>query len=220
MKKWSTSLIAVAFVLPCASSVTAQSWYLPVRFGLSHAGLDSDDQLGSQYVNGIMASVGADLRLDEDISIEFDVVYAQKGAQGTFTTPEDAPLPIPVATFVGEASLDYIEFWMTFAASLEVTEKAALKGYLGVSLGNLLKAEATGTANGFPVEVDLEDFLRDVDWSGIVGAGFTYDLWSIDVFIDVIADIGFADISDLGVGETVHTRAFYTTAGLAMPLTH
>jgi hypothetical protein len=210
-------LITAAIVLTGASGAAAQTWHLPIRFGSSHAGVDAGDELGSEYVDRFMTSIGAELRLDDDIGIQFDVVYAQKGAKGTFTTPD---LPsVPTATFVGEADLDYIEFWATFTARLEVAEKAALKGCLGVSLGSLIKAEATGTANGFPVEVDLEDFLSSVDWSGVAGVGFTYDLKSVTLFIDAIADIGFADINDLGVGDSVHTRAYYTTVGVAIPLT-
>ncbi len=217
MRAWCAGWITAALLLQCVTTATAQTWSLTARGGWSHAGL-SGDQWGGDYVNGIMGSIGAALRIDEDMSMEFDVAYTQKGAKGRFEVPSDPPLPGPLIIFEGEASLDYVEFWTLFAAHFGVAERSAVKGYLGVSLGTLLKAEATGTANGYPVEVDLEDELSSVDWAGIVGAGFTYSLSNVTVFVDVMAEIGFANINDTDVESSLSTRAYYTIVGVTIPL--
>jgi hypothetical protein len=195
MRKWFFGAIAIgvlqSYALPTIA--WAQTWHLPVRAGWSRAGINGGNQLGSDYVNGFVGAVGAALRLNADVSVEFDVAYSQKGGKGTITnevanSPSNPP---QTGTFFieGETSLDYLEFWAMVAAHLEVSDKSQLKDYLGVSLGNLLNATVEGTANGQPIDLDIKDGLKSVDWAGLVGAGFTYSLESVTVFIDVMGEM-------------------------------
>jgi len=205
-----------------AENACAQSWSLPIRAGWSNASITGSNQMGSESVNGFVGSLGAELRFNKDFGIEFDIAYAQKGAKGTITnevanSPSNPPQQ-NIFTFEGETSLDYVEFWAVLVGHLEVAKKAELKGYAGVALANLVSAEASGTANGTPVSFDLKDTLNSVDFTGIIGAGFAYDVGSVVLTIDFITDLGLTSINESVVADDFKTRAYYTMLGVVIPL--
>jgi hypothetical protein len=225
MRKWLVGVIA-AGTLQCLvpAIAAAQSWSLPVRAGWSRAGVSGDQQLGSDFVNGFVGSVGAALRLNEEVSVEFDVAYAQKGGKGVISNevaynPSNPPPPGPQITIVGETNLDYVEFWATVAGHLQLRGESELKGYLGISLGNLVNAEAKGTNNGQPFETDLKDGLSSIDWAGLFGLAYTYDFERVTIMADLIAEIGFTNINDSVLDVDFKTRAYYVMLGVAFPLT-
>lgn len=212
-----------AALLLIAASVSAQTWSLPIRAGWSNASITGGEQLGSESVNGFVGSFGAALRLNPDVSVEFDIAYAQKGAKGIIknevaNSPSNPPQPGPIYKIDGETSLDYFEFWGMVVGHLEVADQAELKGYLGVSLANLLNAEVKGTANGQPIELDVKDGLQNADWSGLVDAGFAYEYKSVILTLDFIAEIGFVDINTSVLETDFKNRAYYTMLGVAIPL--
>ena len=222
MRKWFVVAVIAGF-LGSANDSTAQSWSLPIRAGWSNARVTGDNQLGSESVNGFVGSFGAALRVNQDVSVEFDIAYAQKGSKGIITNEvANSPTNPPqqnIFTIDGETSLDYVEFWTMFIAHLPIADKSEVKGYLGLSLANLVNAEVKGTANGQPFEDDLRDGIRDIDWAGLIGAGITYDLKSVTLTLDFIAELGFININDSALDElNFKTRAFYTMLGVAIPL--
>jgi len=223
MRTRQAALTAIcALLLFVAAESNAQTWNLPIRAGWSNAGLSGDAQLGSDNVNGFVGSFGAALRLNEDFGVEFDIAYAQKGGKGTITnevnnSPSNPPQS-DIYTIEGETNLDYLEFWAMVDGYLGVADQMELVGYLGVSLGNLVRAEASGTLNGSPFETDLKDGISAIDWAGLVGAGFRYELESVTLTIDFIAEIGFVDITERE-DTNISTQAYYTMIGVVFPLT-
>ncbi len=213
-----------AALLLVAASASAQTWSLPIRAGWSSASITGGNQLGSESVSGFVGSFGAALRLNPDVSVEFDIAYAQKGAKGTITnevanSPSNPPQPGPIYNITGETSLDYLEFWGMVIGHLEVADQWELKGYLGVSLGNLLNAEVEGTANGEPIKLDINDGIKSADFAGLVGGGVAYQLKSITLTLDFIAELSFVDINDSVLDTDFKNRAYYTMLGVAIPLT-
>jgi hypothetical protein len=212
-----------AVLLLMAASVNAQTWSLPIRAGWSNASITGGNQLGSESVNGFVGSVGAALRLNPDVSVEFDIAYAQKGAKGIITnevanSPSNPPQPGPIYTIDGETSLDYLEFWGMVIGHFEVADQWELKGYLGVSLGNLLNAEVEGTANGDPIKLDISDGIKSADFAGLVGGGIAYELKSVTVTMEFMAELSFVDINDSVLPTDFKNRAYYTMLGVAIPL--
>jgi len=214
--------LGVVLVLGVASA-HAQTWSLPIRAGWSNASISGGSQLGSERVNGFVGSLGAALRLNPDVSVEFDIAYAQKGAKGTITnevanSPSNPPQPGPIYRIEGETSLDYLEFWGMVIGHLEVADQWELKGYLGVSLGNLLNAEVEGTANGEPIKLDVSDGLKSADWAGLVGGGIAYEIDPVVLTLDFFAELSFVDINASVLDTDFKNRAYYTMLGVAIPL--
>lgn len=203
----------------------AQSWSLPIRGGWSNGVTSGDPQLGDKRTDGFVGTFGAALRLNPEISIEFDLAYTQKGAEGTVTNevasgPSSPPQP-NVYTFNGETSLDYLEFWTMVVPHLHIADTSELKGYLGLSLNTLINSQVTGTFNGMAIDQDLSDGLRGIDSGVLVGAGITYDVKSVVLTLDFIAEFGLVNINQSVLEELdFKTQAFYTMLGVSIPLHH
>ena len=206
-----------------AGSAIAQAWSLPIRGGWSSASLSGTDHLGSKSRNGFVASAGGELRFNEDLALEFDVAYAQKGASGTITneianSPSNPPQQ-NVYNFTGDVELDYVEFQAMVVGFFQGGDKLELCGRAGVSLGNLVTAKATGTYNGSPVDLDIKDTISSIDWAGVVGGGVRYEVKPVILTLDFIAEFGFTDINESVVVDNIRTQAFYTMLGVVIPLT-
>lgn len=218
-------IVLGAALLFVAADAGAQSWSMPIRAGWSSASITGGTQLGSESVNGFVGSLGAALRLNPDVSVEFDIAYAQKGAKGTITnevanSPSNPPQPGPTYNFTGETSLDYFEFWALVNFHLEVADQWELKASLGVSLGNLLNAEIEGTADtGEAIKQDISDGLSSADWAGLVGAGVAYGLESITLTLDFFWEASFVDINNSVLTTEFKNQAYYAMVGVTIPLT-
>ena len=104
---------------------------------------------------------------------------------------------------------------------LYLTDKSNLKGYFGLSLSNLLSAEITGSYNGMPIEQDLSDGIRGIDWAALIGAGVTYDVKSVTLQLDFIGEFGLVNINQSVLDElNFKTQAFYAMLGVAIPIHH
>jgi len=176
--------------------------------------------LGEESRTGFVGGGGLFLRFYDEMGIEFGIRYAQKGSRGTILVQYSVPnfKNVPVAVGNAEFDIDYIEFPLVFAGVLEIGARSWIRAYGGPSINVLIKAHVTGTANGEPVDQDIDDVLRDVDYTGVVGATYKYGLSSFSLIADGRWVIGFRSINSDKDAFDIKTSTWNFTVGVGIPL--
>jgi len=216
--------LTAALVLAALASAPAhaQRWDLLVSGGWSNGNLSGgrDKLLGTETRNGFTAGVGALLRADDELGFEFAARYVQKGGTGTISETYAVPNFSNVTEEIGQATVaaDYVQIDILIAGILDTSAKSYLRGYIGPSLGVLVKANADGVIDGEPFEQDMKDNFKSVDWTPTIGASFHYDVGAVALVLDGRFSMGISSIDDTAGDHDIKTRTWQVSLGAAIPL--
>lgn len=225
MREWIPLAAAIALVGLAATATPARSqprWDLLATGGWSNGSLSGgrDKLLGTETRNGFTAGAAALLRVGDELGFEFAARYVQKGGTGTISETYSVPNFSNVTVEIGSASveLDYVQLDILIAGILDTSAKSYLRGYIGPSLGVLVKADVHGVVNGEPFDAEIKDKLKSVDWTPTVGASFHYDLGRVDAVVDGRFAMGISSIDDSGGDFDIKTRTWQVSLGVGIPL--
>jgi len=194
-------LVAVAVLLPVSPAAGHSIGFLG---GVNLATLSVDPEDGAEYKNrtGFAAGGVLDLTLDENVSVQIEPMFVQKGSdveilggQGTFKLDYFA-LPALVKFAFGHGSAR--PFLM---AGPEIAFKLNAK----------IESEAGD-------EVDIDEDVKGTDFGAGLGGGVDFDAGGNLVFVEGRYTTGFTDINDSGSGEEVKTRGFQILGGVTFPI--
>lgn len=175
--------------------------------------------LGEESRSGVTAGGGFWWRFDRAIALGLDVRYTQKGSVGKVDTrfSEDATTP----GFILDATveLNYIEVPLLLAGVLDIGARSTIRGYFGPSANFLVGSTVKGTLNSSHFESYIGDGLKGVDWAGVVGASYAYQLASGAVVFDARWTISLRSVEDSpDLDADVRNNTFAFALGWAVPI--
>lgn len=206
--------VAGLLTLSAASTAAAQSVVDAGRtsFGVlagvnvaSFGGSDGDDLEDSR--TGFLVGGFAVVRLSPVFAFQPEVLYAQKGAGGSFT--EEG------STASVEFQLSYLE--VPLLLRLDVPGGTAARPFLlvGPSVALNVGCEVEASFDGVTgsADCDEEDAAepQSVDFGGLVGGGLEFPLGTRSLSVGVRYTYGFSDVFD---GADVQNRTLGIVAGL------
>lgn len=183
---------AAAFLMLLFSMSASAQTRLGIIGGLNFANLDADfDKALQEISTKTFFGVGGvvDLRLSENFSLYMQPMYLRKGA-------------------LVKDLQDNIEFPFTFAfLELPVFLKAefgsAVRPYLmaGPTAGYLLSADIEGQYSGIVFKGDLKEVTENLDFGLGFGAGVSYPLSTISIFVEGRYTLGLVNMQKGGAFE-------------------
>jgi len=225
-------LLAVLIVLAFALPVGAGQYYAGPIGGLNIADGDVTDGEGCDRVTSSRTVFGFGgifgLVLSETVSLELQPKYLQKGT--TTKAHDNQPdmdwkfafieVPLLAKISFGQQIKPYVKVGPTF----------------GLLLSAEVEAEGGGVIQGSPLTTytaDIKDASKSFELGGIIGAGLSFPLENITIFVDGRYGMGLGDILDggdiewKGGGETIEgsiyeeaelkTKGFQIMAGAVFP---
>ena len=181
-------IIITSPVLVC--SAHAQEYYFSIQAGLNSSDLNLKSASGTNQLTspsagfGLGASVG--YNLNENFALELQPMYVEKKTTQMATTAN------PNITF----AMTFIEIPLLLKVSTGNTIRPYLKA--GPTIGFLLRAEAEsedgGVVSGQSYKADLDDVLKNVNFSLVLGAGVSFHLGQSQIFIEGQYHKGLLDL--------------------------
>jgi hypothetical protein len=225
----SVACLGALILFPLATDAVAQtSWEIGLRAGMGGAKLTGDDVEAftfyldeSTYVQGDigdmrMGFVGggyATAHINEQFAVRLEALYLQKGGKGDLVG-EIGGTPFALEmTF----KLDYVEFPLLAVVSFPAGSSGTFDIFAGPAVSFNLSAEIEAKAGGQSASEDLEG-VSSVDFGGVLGAGFTLALTSVDLFADARWEWGFTSIDDSEIEADIKNSAFGFMVGVGFPL--
>jgi len=206
----------------CAQPDVETHWMANLRLGYSHADVFSGESLmKGDSRRGMSALLSTELVLNETFGWEFGVGFVQKGAKGRLNSSAalDPDSPDQELDFVGTMKLGYVTLDMLFNAFMPVGYNGKLRACGGIGLGFLVNAQAEGTLNDRPAEIDLDRLLKGQDFFGIVGVGYTYTFNNdIALMLDFRSEIGFVSIDDSNLDSGLKNISYQGLVGVGIPI--
>ena len=213
--------IALALMSLAAHPVSAQV-SIGGRIGASISDLSVDTRdvppdLDSK--TGLVVEAFADIPLSPGLSFQPGIQYAQKGASATDTSEGQE--------FTLELSFDYVEVPLLLRYAFPTTGALGVSLYGGPSLAFEASCEVTlqGTSVTLTIGCDeggqqgVEVNTKSFDLGVLFGGGISVPAGPGRLTVDVSYDMGLTNISsDAQDDESVKNRAFYITAGMALPV--
>jgi hypothetical protein len=228
--RWfSIGFFGTLFLFPVWTDAIAQTtWEIGLKAGMGAAKLTGDDVTSftfyldeSNYVQGDvgdmrMGFVGggyATAHFNKQFGLRLEALYVQKGGKGDLAGEIDG-LPFEIEmTF----KLDYIELPLLAVVSFPAGASGTFDIFAGPALAFNLSAELEAEAAGQSASEDIEN-ASSTDFGGVVGAGFTLALTSVDIFADARWEWGFTNIVDSDLEADIKNSAFGFMIGVGFPL--
>jgi hypothetical protein len=228
--RWlSVGFLAALLLSPVWTDAAAQTtWEIGLKAGMSGARLTGNDVKSftlyideSTYVQGDvedmkMGFVGGGYvtaHFARQFGLRLEALYIQKGGKGDLAG-ELAGFPFQVGmTF----KLDYIELPLLAVVSFPAGASGTFDIFAGPAVAFNLSAELEVEAQGQSASEDIED-ASSTDFGGVVGAGFTLALTSVDIFADARWEWGFTNIIDSDLDADIKNSAFGFMVGVGFPL--
>ena len=205
------SLVCVAVCVLAARPALAV-WTLGVKGGVNMGDLSGDQAPGdSSMRTGFAGGTFAGFEVNGRFGIRGEVLYIQKGAEGSFVIPGDDHAHESVI------KLDYVEVPVLFTAKFPAGEEFVFSLFAGPTLSFNTTAEVEVPGHNETVELDdVESF----EIGGAVGGGVEYLLSSFSILADVRYGIGATSaVQDVdGQSFDVKNRGIAIMGGLAIPM--
>jgi len=221
--------LLTGFALCCTLVLSAQT-SIGTRAGVFFANVRTTDLLDnvSDEFNDLTAysvALTAKVPLSTTLSFQPELAFTQKGfstLQQTDVTLFDVPLPVGVEV---DTRFGYLETPLLLRADFGNQE---ISGYVvgGPSLGYAVDGQLQTRTAGL-IEFDVLDQDIDLDaigynrfeFSGVIGAGVSYDAGFGDIFVEGRYQHGFTELYDIPVlSETVKNRGIGINAGISIPV--
>lgn len=212
MKK--SGLLLVILVLGIVMTAGAQTQIGVIgAVNLANISVDPKDQ-APDFSNRMGFGIGGILALGlgQNLALQFEPMYLQKGAEAEETDPT-------IGTAKLTFKLDYIEI----PALLKIAfGSSPTKFYImaGPAVGILTSAKLRGEISGQSAEVDIKETVKDVDWGAAFGAGVSFPAGSNSIFVQGRYALGLSDINnDTDDPDTkIKNKGIHILGGIAFPL--
>jgi hypothetical protein len=216
MKKLSVVMMALS-VLFMIMPATAQN-RIGIIGGLNLANLSikgTGEDLNLSNLTAFGVGGVLDLALSQSVSLRFEPMYLQKGAQD-----EESSSGVNVETKV---KLDYLEVPALFKIAFGT---GTTQPYLlaGPTMGFLLSAKTTLKASGQGVNIDeeedIKEFLKSTDFGLNFGAGISFPAGNNAIFVEGRYGLGLTNINDDpdDPDTDVKTKGIQVMGGITFPL--
>jgi hypothetical protein len=226
-------VVGALFMVPALTDTLAQpSWEIGLKAGVGTTKLSGDDvknfsvfvdtdnflegDIGDMRLGFVGGGYGT-MHVNDQFGVRLEALYFQKGGKGNITG-EVAGIP-----FTGDLTfkVDYFEVPLlavfSFPAGTSGTFDVFAGPALGFNLSGEMETEITVAGETQAETSDLED-IKSTDFGGVLGAGFTFSLTSVDLFFDARWEYGFTKIVDAEDDVDVKNNAFGFMAGVGFPL--
>jgi hypothetical protein len=199
------SVLGVAAVIVLFGISPAAAHSVGFLGGMDLATLSVDPDDGVDYSNRSGLAIGGvfDLTLDENVSIKFEPMFAQKGSD------------IEILGADGTIKLDYFALPALFKFAFG---QGSTRPYLmaGPEIDFKLNAEVEDESGN---ELDIDDSVKGTDFGAGLGGGVDFAAGGGKTFFaEGRYTTGFTDINDTDSGEEIKTRAFQILGGITFPL--
>jgi len=223
----STSMRTLILIFGVLLSLQAQAQItFGVRGGTTFNTISQTEVLDAvtpdlDYLVGFSGAIYTNIPVADNISFQPELAYSQKGfalSQGADIDLFGAPLPLGV---VANSHFNYLDIPLLFKASFG---QDALQGFVmagpavGYALSGRLKTKANGLLDlnltNTEINLDAINYER-FEFSGVVGAGMSYQTGFGAVSLDGRFQQGFTELYDIPlVAEKVKNKGFAINLGL------
>ncbi len=195
-------------------------------FSLVGDGDSGDSKLG--FVGGGYATI----HVTDQFGVRLEALYFQKGGKGEFSGQGNEQ-GVGAFDFQGELTFtfDYFELPLLAVVSFPAGTSGTFEVYAGPALAFNTKAElkleltvtvtdsarAGGTGSVSETE-DISDETKGIDFGGVIGAAFVFELTRVNLFFDGRWTYGFTKIDDSTDNADIKNSAFAFMAGVGFPL--
>ena len=221
-------LLGALSLAPAWTDAVAQtSWEIGIKAGMTGSKVTGDDvESFTLYIDesnfvegdidgmkmGLVAGGYATAHFNKQFGLRLEALYIQKGGEGTLEGEFDGfPFEVDM-TF----KFDYIEFPLLAVVSLPAGTSGTFDLFAGPAVAFNVAAELEVEAEGQSASEDIEN-ASSTDFGGVVGAGFTLGLTSVDIFADARWEWGFTNILDVEDSD-IKNSAFAFMVGVGFPL--
>jgi len=226
-------LLGILFLVPAWTEAAAQtSWEFGLKAGVSATKLTGDDAKAFTIVldqdNYLEGDIGdtkvgfvgggyATMHVNQQFGVRLEALYFQKGGKGELSGEITA---IPVSADM-TWKIDYFAFPLLAVVSFPTSPSGTFNIFAGPAVGFNLSAkseiEVTALGQTQTETSDMEN-ISSTDFGGVVGAGFTLALTSVNIFADARWEWGFTTLDDGESAADVKNSALGFMVGVAFPL--
>ncbi|MDH3217122.1 MAG: PorT family protein [Candidatus Krumholzibacteria bacterium] len=210
MKKNEIGILTVAAFLWLFASSGARAqptWDVGLKPGFNIANLAGDDadSLSTDSRIGFVGGVFAAVHVTDVFGVRVEGLYTQKGG-----TDDISGVDITV-------KLDYFEFPLLAVVSVPVAENVSFDAFAGPAIAFNINSKVKGEQGGLQAEIDIDELVKEVDFGGVVGIGWSFDTGPASILIDGRWTFGVTSFDDADDTD-VKNSAFSFTGGVAIPL--
>jgi hypothetical protein len=242
-----------SYVTLCVSpaDATTSKWLVGVRGGFNDAkfigdpvgaminipGLAVSGQVDG-WQEGFVAGVFVRHNGSENVGLQVELNFSQKGGEGPVTGVADVHYPgdvIRTADINGVISveMDYVElpvfavFSFQTDASDKTTVTASVGGYVAYNTAAWAKVEGTASVllpdgstqvSNFDQKWGLGNIVNRWDAGGLLGLGLEVALERVDLLFDFRWTFGFLSIDDTDRNSSIRNNVISLTFGIGVPL--
>jgi hypothetical protein len=210
MKRYLMSVLALTLILallPMTNAAAQMAWEGGVKGGINLAKFWGDDAEDLDYKIGAVGGAFVMANVSEMFGVRLEGLYSQKGAKATDDT----------TNIELKAKFDYIEFPVLAVLSFAAAEKMNVNVFAGPAVAFLVSAKGELAQGGVAVEIDVKDFVKSLDFGGVIGAGFSYDFESAKAFIEGRYTIGLISTDDTDFDADEKNSALSIMGGFSIP---
>ena len=209
----------VFFIIMLVSGTYAQEFKLIIGSNYSKYGISQhifQDEWGSEYENkissknGFLFGGGIEFAFNENMAIEIDALYFQKGSDYKLFRE---------GVYYGKKR-NYILNVISFPILLKIKFFRASSPYIlgGCEFSLILTHESRETYDLLEVEQHYEDNLKDkskgTDFGVIYGGGFEIKMPVVSIFIEGRSSLGLRNIAEHYLIDLIKTRSVMIIIGL------
>ncbi|HEX6791834.1 MAG TPA: porin family protein [Candidatus Krumholzibacteria bacterium] len=207
-----TAIACVLVLMATAGNAGAVGWHLGIKGGVNMADLAGDDgPSDTSFRNGFIGGGFADYLLNDRFGVRAEVLYVQKGAEGSFVVPGQDHAHDSIV------KLDYVEIPLLFTGRFPAGEKFAFGLFAGPTLSFNTTAEVEIPSHN---ETEALDAVKSFELGAAFGGGIEYILPSFSLLADARYGLGTASVIEDIAGQTVDVknRGLGIMAGVAVPI--
>lgn len=182
-------IMAVVLLTVTSAAVAVVPLKLGVKGGISIADLRGDDAGGAKGKSGIVFGVFTNIGLVKGWSLQPELLYVQKGTNGTFRND------LQVAETTLKAN--YIEVPILLKRTFRVRGPVAPSVFFGPALAFLQssKTELSDRIYQFPASVDVDNYKeKSTDVGLVVGLGLDFKMSRTTLFLDARYTYGLSSM--------------------------
>ncbi len=176
-----------------------------IKGGINIANLHGADAKDTESITGFAAGAFFILKITDFFAIQPEILLTRKGAEGD------------TSIYHGEVELNYIEIPVLLKLSIPAHARIRPSLLIGPALAANLSARAKGGSNSIRGETEIDDWVKDTDFSLVFGADVDFDLGSARLLIDGRYTLGVTSIDDTDLEKDFKTGALSIAAGIAFP---
>lgn len=210
--------ITLCIMFSLSIGTYAQTSKIGVIGGINLANISvDDDSTTTKNLMGLGIGGVLDLALSNNVSLCFEPMYLQKGAE--------QDIQEEIGTINVKMKLNYIEIPVFLKILLGSGD---MKPYImaGPTIGFLMSANMEVSMLGVSVEGDIKDFIESMDYGVGFGGGISFAMGNNTFFIEGRYTMGLTDIFKGGTfeedmeipNEEVKTKGIQIMGGFSMPL--